>query len=754
MIIDRNIKKYIVYSEDPIISGLEKMDANNMRIIFVVSETGTLEGVVADGDVRRWMIKQQTQVNLQNPIIDVCNKKFEYCMDGEHPAVIAGRFSSRIEYVPLVDGKMHLLAVATKRIPILTIGDHRLADDEPAFIIAEIGNNHNGSLQLAKGLVDAAVEAGADCVKFQLRNMKELYRNEGHANDAGEDLGSQYVLDLLSKFQLKNDELREVFDYCKSKNVVPLCTPWDIPSVDFLDAYGLQAFKVASADFTNHDLLTAIAEKGKIMICSTGMCTEQEVKAGVDLLKYLGAQFILLHCNSTYPTPFKDINLHYIDRLKEMSPFPVGYSGHERGGHVAVAAAARGAKVIEKHLTLDRTLEGNDHKVSLLPTEFREMVQSIREVEQALGAGSNRNITQGELINRESLAKSLTINRDVEKGVVITAEMIEIKSPGKGLPPYRKNDLIGIRAPRNFTKGDFFYLEDLEGQSVSPRDFKFLHPYGVPVRYHDAQRIASSCKMDLLEIHLSYKDLDEDFEKFFSGPFSHKLIVHSPELFAGDHILDLCSFDEKYRKRSIRELQRVINITNKLKKYFPRVDRPLIVLNAGGFSADGFLSKDIRSKCYEILAESLKQIDQEGVEIIPQTMPPFPWHFGGQRFHNLFVDSHEILDFCAQHGYRICLDLSHSKLACNHAKYSFSRFLSDVAPVTAHMHIADAKGLDGEGLQIGEGEIDFKAVMDQLADLVPHVSFIPEIWQGHKNNGQGFWVALDILEKQSLRQLR
>lgn len=751
MIIDRNIKKYIVYSEDPVICGLEKMDANNMRIIFVVSETGMLEGVVADGDVRRWMIRQQAYVDVQNPIIDICNKNFEYCLINEHPAVIAGRFSNRIEYVPLVDEKMHLLAVASKRIPVLSIGDRRLADEEPAFVIAEIGNNHNGSLALAKDLVDAAVEAGADCVKFQMRNMKELYRNEGDANDSGEDLGSQYILDLLSKFQLKDEELEEIFEYCKSRKVIPLCTPWDTSSVNFLDAYGLQAFKVASADFTNHDLLAAIAEKGKIMICSTGMCTEQEVKAGVDLLKYLGARFILLHCNSTYPSPFKDINLHYIDRLKEMSPFPVGYSGHERGGHVAVAAVARGAKVIEKHLTLDRTLEGNDHKVSLLPAEFREMVQAIREVELALGTSGSRNVSQGELINRESLAKSLTVNRDVAMGEVITAEMIEIKSPGKGLPPYRKNDLIGLPAPRNFKKGEFFYLEDLEGQTVSPRDFKFVHPFGVPVRYHDAQRIASCCKMDLLEIHLSYKDLDENIGKFFSEPFSQDLVVHSPELFAGDHILDLCSSDEKYRKRSIDELQRVINITNELKRFFPHSQRPLIVLNAGGFSADGFLPKEKRTELYAVLAESLKQLNQEGVEIIPQTMPPFPWHFGGQRFHNLFVDAREIVRFCKQYGYRICLDLSHSKLACNHAKYSFTRFLTEVALVTAHMHIADAIGLDGEGLQIGEGEIDFREMMGLLARLVPHVSFIPEIWQGHKNNGHGFWVALDFLEKQSLR---
>lgn len=749
MIIDRNIKKYIVYSEDPIIRGLEKMDANNMRIIFVVSETGMLEGVVADGDVRRWMIETRDNIDLHHPIIHICNKKFEYCSDKEHPTSIGSRFSSRIEYVPLVDEKMHLLAVASKRIPVLSIGERKVASDEPAFIIAEIGNNHNGSLSFAKELVDAAVEAGADCVKFQMRNLRELYRNTGNANDAGEDLGSQYVLDLLNKFQLRDEELVEIFDYCRTKGTIPLCTPWDVPSVEFLDKYGLPGFKVASADFTNHDLLSAIAAKGKIMICSTGMCTEQEVKSGVELLKYLGAQFVLLHCNSTYPTPFKDINLHYLDRLKELTPFPIGYSGHERGCNIAVAAAAKGAKVIEKHFTLDRSLEGNDHKVSLLPDEFRFMVQAIREVEQAMGTNGSRKITQGELINRESLAKSLVVSRDVAKGEILTEEMIEVKSPGKGLPPYRKNELIGLQAPRDLAKGDFFYVEDLEGGAIAPRNFNFIHPFGVPVRYHDAVKISQRCRMDLLEIHLSYKDLDEDYEKFFPKPFPHKLVVHSPELFAGDHILDLCSFDEEYRGHSIEELQRVINITRDLKRFFPNTERPLIVLNAGGFSADGFLNAEKRRKCYALLVESLNRLDQAGIEIIPQTMPPFPWHFGGQRYHNLFVDPQEILNFCRDNGYRICLDLSHSKLACNHSKQSFAKFLETVAPITAHMHIADAKGLDGEGLQIGDGEIDFREVMSDLVSLMPNVSFIPEIWQGHKNDGQGFWTALDKLERYS-----
>ena len=150
---------------------------------------------------------------------------------------------------------------------------------------------------------------------------------------------------------------------------------------------------------------------------------------------------------------------------------------------------------------------------------------------------------------------------------------------------------------------------------------------------------------------------------------------------------------------------------------------------------------------YQLRVESLSALDSEGIEIIPQTMPPFPWHFGGQRYHNLFVDPEDIVEFCSQNKYRVCLDVSHSKLACNHHKLSFKEFIEQVGPYVAHLHIADAEGLDGEGLQIGEGDLDFPALAEDLTKTAPQATFIPEIWQGHKNEGEGFWLALERLEK-------
>jgi sugar phosphate isomerase/epimerase len=437
-----------------------------------------------------------------------------------------------------------------------------------------------------------------------------------------------------------------------------------------------------------------------------------------------------------------------MDRLRHIGDCVVGYSGHERGIAVAISAVARGAKVIEKHFTLDRSWEGNDHRVSLLPAEFRAMVQGIREIEEALGADEPRRVTQGEMMNREVLAKSLIAAREIEAGEVISPDMIEVRSPGQGLSPNRKVDLIGRKALRPMKVGDFFYPSDLDDSASRPRPFKFRRPYGVPVRYHDVKRLAESAPFDLFEFHLSYMDLEENIAKHLGGErYDMGLVVHSPELFSGDHIMDLCSPSPVYRQRSIAELQRVVEVTRSLATYFARAQRPLVIINAGGFSADGPMPVSARAPLYDLIAESLAQVDQTGVEIIPQTMPPFPWHFGGQRFHNLFMTADEIVAFCVRHGYRVCLDISHSQLTCAQFKYSFKDFLERVGPYSAHLHIVDAEGVDGEGLQIGEGIVDFAMVAEILDKSAPNASFIPEIWQGHKNDGAGFWLALDRLEK-------
>ncbi|HIJ79504.1 MAG: N-acetylneuraminate synthase family protein [Desulfobulbaceae bacterium] len=746
MIIDKNFSDYIVFTEDCISRALKKIGRNRHRFIIAVSESGILEGIMTDGDFRRWIV-QQDDVSLSQKVDKVINRKYDFAYITDSPDSIKKRLSKKIEVIPLVDKQHRLVALAKKREPDLLLGSNIINQNSSVFVIAEIGNNHNGSLSVAKQLIDEAINAGADCVKFQMRDMEALYKNNGRSDDESADLGAQYTLDLLSRFQLTNEEMVQAFDYCKQKGVLPLCTPFDQVSLGHLEDYGMQAYKLASADLTNHDLLRAMAETGKPIICSTGMSTEIEIIQAVDILRNYGSQYVLLLCNSTYPAPFKDINLKYLDRLREIGDCFVGYSGHERGFSVPIAAVSLGAKVIEKHLTLDSNQEGNDHKVSLLPEEFKEMVTGIRQVEQALGSKGERKITQGEMMNREVLGKSLIINCDLSRGELITQEMIEVKSPGNGLAPYRKNELLGKMAKHDFKAGDFFFPSDVEQTDIEPREYSFARPFGIPVRYHDFKEMLPLSNFDLVEFHLSYKDMLINIHDLFTRPFDIDFVVHSPELFAGDHILDLCSFDEGYRRHSVKKLQDVINITRELKEYFPKTERPLIIVNVGGATQHAHLQPEARLRYYDRLKLSFSELDMDGVEIIPQTMPPFPWHFGGQRYQNLFMDHHETAEFCKEMGMRICLDISHSKLACNYFNWSFSEFIETVGEYVAHLHIVDAEGYDSEGLQVGEGIIDFVALARDLDLFAPNASFIPEIWQGHKNKGEGFWVALECLEQ-------
>ena len=612
-----------------------------------------------------------------------------------------------------------------------------------ALVIAEIGNNHNGNFDLAIEMIDRAKAAGADCVKFQMRQLSSVYRARSLQKN-GDDLGTEYVIDLLRRFELDADDHYRLATYCRAIGIPYLCTPWDLKSIDLLEDIGVPAYKVASADLTNLPLVRKLAETNKPLILSTGMSLPEEIKVTVDLLNTLDSQFVLLHCNSTYPAPLQDINLRWMASLNAIHGL-IGYSGHERGISVSLAAIAFGACVIERHFTLDREMEGPDHAASLLPQEFAAMVTGIREIEIALGSNDARVMSQGEMINRENLSKSLVAATALPAGTILQSEHIKICSPGQGLTPQKIDLLLGRKLLKNKKEEDFFFLSDISGDETETREYKFQRPWGIPVRYHDFGDFSARINPDLWEFHLSYSDMDVDISRYISSPQETEIVVHAPELFAQSRLMDLASPDITYRLESIHETQRVIDITRKLKKVFPASKRPLIVANIGGFSMDHPLERATLHEYYERFSDSLEKLDLLGVELIPQTMAPFPWHFGGQRFQNLFVIAEDIVNWCIKLNLRICFDVSHSKLTCNHLKLDFYEFVKDIAPYIAHIHIGDARGINGEGLQIGDGDIDFAHLTRILKELSPNASFIPEIWQGHKDNGQGFWTALNKL---------
>ena len=746
VIIDRNVTPYVVFGEDSVLTALQKITANEARIVFSVDEHGHLRGALSDGDFRRWLLSHP-DADLNAPVSRAANPSVTSVQEGTPTPEIAARFRKGVDRIPVVDERGRMVAIATQGRQPLVIGRHTIGDGSPALLIAEIGNNHQGSVDLAKELVDLAADSGADLVKFQLRDMDALYRGDAANRTAGEDLGPQYTMNLLAKYNLTADQMIEVLDHCKLRDLDAIVTPWDLPSARVLADYGIPGFKIASADVTNHPLVRAVAAFHRPMIVSTGMSTEPEIVEAIEVIRGQGAPFALLQCQSTYPAPFKDVNLRYMDRLAELGDCPVGYSGHERGWHIALAAVARGAKIVEKHFTIDKELEGNDHQVSLLPGEFAQMAARIRELEQALGSAGPRSVSTGEMMNRINLAKSLIATRDLAVGDTITTDAVDIKSPGRGLQPNHLDELVGRRAKRTIASGDFFYPGDLSDAVSEPRAYAFRRPWGIPVRYHDHAKLIETATPDFLEFHLSYKDVEADPRDFFTAKLPMGHTVHTPDLYAGDFLINLASDDDAVWERSIVETQKVIQIARDLQEWFTDDQPPVVICTMGGFTKDAFVPREARPALYDRIGAALERIDASGVRLTAQTLPPFPWLMGGQQYHNLFLEPEDTIAFCEKFGARLTLDISHTKLSANFYRQPLSAYVEALAPYVDHLHIVDATGVDGEGPQIGDGEVDWPELADQLDRLLPGVGFIPEIWMGHVNNGEGFWTALDRLEQ-------
>ncbi len=627
---------------------------------------------------------------------------------------------------------------------VFRIGDFEVGGLR-TFVIAEIGNNHNGSLELAKQLVDASIEAGADCVKFQLRNRQALYRLAPEA-EGSEDLGVEYIQDLLNKVELTVDEHRELRNYCAVKKVLYMCTPWDEPSVDVLAGMDVQALKLASADLFNPFLIRKAASLGKPLILSTGMSYEHEIESACALVSSLGVPFAILHCNSAYPAPEHDIHLGYIKRLQELCGV-VGYSGHERGTAISIAAVALGAKVIERHITLDRGMEGPDHPASLEPSEFKSLVEGIRQVERALPwSGLGRQPSQGELLNRENLSKSVIAATPIRRDELLTMDNLRVASPGQGLAPYRLPELLGRKARRDMRAGDFFFESDLTDARVGQLQFSFPVLWGVPVRYHDFAQYRDAIDPDLYEFHLSYRDLSLKPADYLSEVPCRRLVVHAPELFENSELLDLASDDISYRRRSMENVRRVVEATEQIRQFFPQADSALIVANVGGFSMDEPFPLGHRQELYDRYIKSCEEIDFGSTELIPQNMAPFPWHFGGQRHQNIFMMPDELISKAKELGLRYCIDLSHLQMTCTHFQLDFQTALAGLLPHVAHLHVADAAGVNGEGVLMGTGDVRWPETWKKITTY-PNVSFIPEVWQGHKDHGAGFWAALEFLSR-------
>jgi N,N'-diacetyllegionaminate synthase len=326
------------------------------------------------------------------------------------------------------------------------------------FIIAEAGINHNGSIDLAKQMIDVALEAGADAVKFQTFKAENLVSKNAPKADYQKVStgGSESQFDMIKNLELDADAHRELIAHCRQKNIQFLSTPFDLESIDLLNKLGLEIFKIPSGEITNLPYLRKIGRLKKEIILSTGMADLGEIEDALDVLTGVGTalkNLTVLHCNTEYPTPFEDVNLNAMQTIAAAFNVKVGYSDHTLGIEIPIAAVAMGATIIEKHFTLDKNMEGPDHKASLEPDELKAMICAIRNIEKARGSGIKKP-SPSELKNKPIVRKSIVAACDIKKGEVFTEKNLTIKRLGTGISPMRWDEIVGKTSTKDYHEDD------------------------------------------------------------------------------------------------------------------------------------------------------------------------------------------------------------------------------------------------------------------------------------------------------------
>ena len=727
---------------------LFKFDETKGRPIIVLSKYGNLYGLLSSGDIRRFLSKgiEKYQKAL---VQEICNKNPVFVKNSESNTVIKRLLSENITIVPVLDKNNAVISFAYNDFPSLKIGAQTISINRNyIYLIAEIGVNHNGSIEEAKYLIDNANESGFDAIKLQIRS-EETYSSDPFE---GKDLSVQYIENEIKRTELDLDTYVEIMNYIKSTNLDLICTPFDEIALDFILENNVDGLKIASCDLTNDPLIIKASQANLPIILSTGMSTESEILHANGLLDRT-TNYAFLHCNSTYPAPPEDINLAYINRLRDLTNCVTGYSSHDGNFYIPLTSIGFGSRIIECHITRDRNQKGTDHLASLPIKELNNFVHTVRLISQAIGDDLPRCPSQGELMNRVALGKSLCFAESLSKGEILTEKDLILRSPSIGFKYSQISEVVGKKINQNVIEGQTLmpdYIIEKPRVSSSFPNFKSsnLIP-GIPVRYHDVNFFNSIFDLPLYEFHMSSNDLTLEPSLFLNNEIfnAKKLIVHSVEQYDDGFIIDFASDSKDHQLESIKRINILIDHVNKMRGFFLNQNCIPIIVNCGGHTQHNPLSEERALEKTKHMAKTMQKIqsDHSYVQLLAQTMPPFPWHQGGRSFHNCLTTMDSILKYVECSGMKICLDISHTALAANYFGFDFNHAIEHLLDFAEHLHIADASKHNQEGQQIGEGILDFDKFFSDVLDKENTFTFIPEVWQGHLNMGDGFITALEFI---------
>lgn len=599
-------------------------------------------------------------------------------------------------------------------------------------IIAEIGINHDGSFDKAAALVSASAAAGAHAVKFQYRNLDNAY-SSGNSREIGDEI----LLREIRKNYLSPEQLLALTRLSWEQGMEAGISFFDVKDIQDFDSEiaEFDFFKLPSAELTNASLIDALMALDRHLYISTGCHTEAEIEMAFDRLPATG--WSPMHCISNYPVSLQNARLGYISHLRRRWNCDVGYSSHDDHWEACLLAMQLGANVIERHITLDRKGEGLDHSSSSTPDEFAKIAAFADELDLLLAGDGARVPNQGELLNRQNLGRSYFAVGDLNVGHVLAPQDLAYRSPNVGLNRLDIESYLGRPLMQPVAKGASLVRSMFEEKApLSERVIAFARraSLALPVRLHDLDAMQRQFPIGAFEFHLSFSEVLSEIDVSRFDP-TNRYSIHLPDYINSTQLMDPFSPDAVQRARSMRILERTVELAERLQA-LTGAKVPVV----GSFS----VVHKSREEFFEAHADLLKRYQARGVTIMPQWLPPIAWYFGGSvRLHAM----NELRDaeLLKQHGLPVCLDICHMIMGRNCYDFSATALMEDLSPLVGHLHIADAAGIDGEGLAIGEGEPE-NLELFRRAFAFDCLKVI-EVWQGHLDQGAGFRKALLKLEE-------
>ena len=589
-------------------------------------------------------------------------------------------------------------------------------------IIAEIGINHDGCKGKARELINASFKHGANAIKFQYRNLDNSY------SDNAREIGDEMLSKEIIRNYLSPDQLFDLTTYASDLGLEVGISFFEKEDIqDFGNKIKIfDFFKIPSAELTNNELIDALLKLNKHLYISLGTHNEVEVTSALERLPKAG--WTPMHCISNYPVTLKNARLGYITFLQGKWGMDVGYSSHDDDWEVCLLAMHMGVSVIERHITLNRAADGLDHSSSSTPNHFKKMANFANAMPIMLAGNSPRSANQGELLNRQNLGRSYYAKDNFAKGDLIKLSDLEYRSPRTGLDKTNIEEYIckplqiNLSKGQVVTKGIFNKSSPISDNII---DIAKEMKLAIPVRLHDFDKMKSLFPIGAYEFHLSFDEVLSEIDFTNISP-DNLYSIHLPDYINPTQLIDPFSEDDDQKTASLILLERTVNFAEKLQD-LTGTNVPIV----GSFSV---VHSD-REDFFEKHSTLYKGYQARGANIVPQWLPPIAWYFGGSVSLDV-MNAFEDVKYLKKHEIGLCMDLCHLILGRNYYDFSAHSIIDDLKKQIQHIHIADASGIDGEGLAVGDG--DFENI-DLIKKMLSYDCLkVIEVWQGHLDNGAGF----------------